>query len=256
MKLAKKHLKKWHRRIGITIAIFLLNLSITGIILNHYEILSLHKKMITSSWLLDWYDVKYPQDIRCMNLNKNKLCDIDNSIYLINKNLKVTALIHELGKLINIHQTPSEIIVITSKGLVIFDADFILVDSINLFEEIFSYITTSAYQNNKLFLQSENQYLEVDLNSMDIDEVDFNDWPSVQLPQTNLYHLQNKYLKLSIGQAYRQKQISQLKFIQDLHSGQLFFKSGKFLTDLVAILTIFLVISSLITWQRRKVKTN
>ena len=256
MKSVKKHLRKWHRRVGITIAILLLNLSITGLILNHYEVLSLHKKMITSSWLLDWYDVKYPENIHCLNLDKNKLCSVDNNIYRIDNELNVTTLIREQADLINIYRSPSEIIVVTNNSLVIFDNEFVLIDSINVFEEIFSYITASSYQNAQLFLQTENQSLLVDLNSLDIQEINIKDWPSVLFTKANLYYLEDEKLKISIGQAYRQKQISQLKFIQDLHSGQLFFRTGKFLTDLVAILTIFLVFSSLITWQTRKAKTN
>ena len=258
MKSVKKFLRKWHRRIGITLAIFLLNLSITGIILNHYEVLSLHTKMIKSSWLLDWYGVKYPEKISCITLLiskvETKFCNVDNIIYHIDKLNRIRELTHNQGNLINVYSNSPEFILVTSHSVIIFDEKFNLVDSIDIVEERFSSISSSLYFENQLFLQTEKQSLLLELTSFDIHETNDIHWPSNKSTQTKVYQLKDKTIKQSVGQAYRQKQISQLKFFQDLHSGQLFFRTGKLLTDLVAILTIFLVISSLITWRRRVAK--
>ena len=58
---------RWHRRIGIIAAFFVIILSVTGIILNHNASLNLHKQFITAPWLLSWYgyepDADYAQEI-------------------------------------------------------------------------------------------------------------------------------------------------------------------------------------------------
>lgn len=46
---------RWHRRIGITAAVFVVILSVTGIILNHNVTLGIDKNFITNEWLLEWY---------------------------------------------------------------------------------------------------------------------------------------------------------------------------------------------------------
>jgi len=51
-------LHRWHRRFGITIALIVLLLVITGILLNHTTELDLGHRYINSAWLLDWYEIK------------------------------------------------------------------------------------------------------------------------------------------------------------------------------------------------------
>lgn len=46
---------RWHRRIAIVAAFFVIILAVTGIILNHNIALGINKDFITSEWLLDWY---------------------------------------------------------------------------------------------------------------------------------------------------------------------------------------------------------
>lgn len=46
---------RWHRRIGITAALFVILLSVTGLILNHNTSLGLNKDFITNELLLNWY---------------------------------------------------------------------------------------------------------------------------------------------------------------------------------------------------------
>ena len=84
-KVRKKIFRKWHRRIGFTASLFLFNLAITGIMLNHYETLSLHKNYIESSWLLDWYNVKAPQNIDCAKVSNSTICQLDSQIYINNQ---------------------------------------------------------------------------------------------------------------------------------------------------------------------------
>jgi uncharacterized iron-regulated membrane protein len=48
---------RWHRRIGVVATLFIILLSITGILLNHNAQLSLHKVNIESPWLLELYNI-------------------------------------------------------------------------------------------------------------------------------------------------------------------------------------------------------
>ena len=64
--------------------------------------------------------------------------------------------------------------------------------------------------------------------------------------------LDNENIIQQLKSSYLARQITQLKFIQDLHSGRILSLPGKLLTDLTGIVIIILIVSGFIAWQRRK----
>ena len=58
-----RHLRKWHRKLGIVAAFFLIFLSISGIALNHTEEFSLGHIPVSSSLLLDHYGIQAPKQV-------------------------------------------------------------------------------------------------------------------------------------------------------------------------------------------------
>lgn len=55
-------LYRWHRRIGLVSLIFVLVLTITGLLLNHNAELNFHKKHIQSQWVHQWYGLPAPEE--------------------------------------------------------------------------------------------------------------------------------------------------------------------------------------------------
>ncbi len=55
--LPTRTLRLWHRRIGLTAALFVVLLSVTGLLLNHASSLNLDNVKIENSWILDWYGI-------------------------------------------------------------------------------------------------------------------------------------------------------------------------------------------------------
>ena len=254
----KHHQKKrsqffriWHRRIGFMASVFLLNLALTGLMLNHYESLSLHSNHIKSSWLLDWYGVKYPQQIQCLKLEQDEVCQVDNFIYRTSSNGLIQLLNEDLGDLISLTKNQTEIYLTTQKSINIYNQEFELIDGLNIFDELTENIITSEFLNNHFFIQTSKQQFEINLSTFEIVELVKHESQTLLQSKQPFYALTDQALKLSIGQDYREKQISQLKFIQDLHSGQILSIQGKLVNDLAAIIIILLAISGFITWQRR-----
>ena len=62
-----RHLRKWHRKLGILAAFFLIFLSITGIALNHTNYFSLAHQPITNAYLLSHYGIHPPSNVRFFN---------------------------------------------------------------------------------------------------------------------------------------------------------------------------------------------
>ena len=51
---------RWHRRIGLVLSVFLLWMLASGVLLNHSDDLSLHKRFMSNVKLLQWYGVAPP----------------------------------------------------------------------------------------------------------------------------------------------------------------------------------------------------
>lgn len=219
----KMFFRKWHRRIGFAASLFLLILASTGILLNHYESLALHQHYIQSTWILDWYGVKQPQKIHCIK-SSSTICQVGSHLYSATQQTKLQLLSSDATALRMVINSPSETYIVTDTRVDIYNPDFQLIESLDRRDEL-----NRALINGIL---SENDHSKAALNQV-VEPV-------------------NSQLKQVLSDQYRRQQITYLKFIQDLHSGQLFNLPGKLFTDLLGITLLILAISGFITWQRRK----
>ena len=75
-----RHLRAWHRKLGVFAAFFLIFLSITGIALNHTNVLGLAHQPITNTWLLNQYGIKNPTEIN--SYHQGELIVTDQYVWL------------------------------------------------------------------------------------------------------------------------------------------------------------------------------
>ncbi len=252
-KRRKNLFRKWHRRIGFTVAIFLFNLAITGILLNHSDDLELHKRYIKSDWLINLYGVKAPSSGQCLLFNhlENNICQLGSKIYLGENQI-----ISQAASLVGVVQLNGLFYLATRTEIYVYTEDFELVETLNKqiglpipIDEI-ELVRQPKKQNNidELLILSNQKSWSLDQESLSWDQSDFklkSSVPFIPLKETQLTLLQNQYLDT---------QITRLKFVQDLHSGRFFSLPGKLLTDLVGVIVILLAISGFYAWQRRKEK--
>ncbi|HSH28688.1 MAG TPA: hypothetical protein VK971_02180, partial [Thiohalobacter sp.] len=59
-RLKLKSLYIWHRYIGLSAALFVLILAVTGLLLNHTERFAFDSRHVSTDWLLDWYGIQAP----------------------------------------------------------------------------------------------------------------------------------------------------------------------------------------------------
>ncbi len=67
-----RHLREWHRKLGIMAAFFIIFLSLSGVALNHTTTLSLAHQPISNLWLLDLYGISPPNDVRIYQVNSKQ----------------------------------------------------------------------------------------------------------------------------------------------------------------------------------------
>ncbi len=73
----------WHRRLGVTVALFAIILSVTGIALNHAAFLRLNEIQIEAEWLLSWYGVQgVTDDAVAFRVGENWVSSTNGRVFL------------------------------------------------------------------------------------------------------------------------------------------------------------------------------
>ncbi len=259
LKKRKSIFRKWHRRLGFAASLFLFNLAITGLLLNHYEGLALHTKYLSSEPLLSLYQIKAPKTASCFGDNLQKACQIGRFIY-INQSF-----IQESESNLRLFTAlKQQTILVSDKSLQVFTPELKLIDEV-IHEDFFqSPVQHWSIHNGQLIAQlhkNVDDYLNEPLYLFDFELFEWNklDGATLNLNQSN-----QKVTTLSTEQPvtqaelsalqslYRQQQITLLRFVQDLHSGRILGFSGQTTNDITAIILLLLAISGFVTWQRRK----
>jgi len=257
-KQRKNFFRQWHRRIGFTAALFLFNLAVTGILLNHYEDLNLHQKYITSDWIIKWYGVKAPENVFCVpsDINRTSICQLGEKIYYGDQ-----LLVDETSPLVGMLKQDSLLYLSTSSAIYIYNSAMELVE----ISSSDSGLPPSIHQ--LLSLKSEISSADQAIAAISNDQFFLLNQDDMTWTKSKLYNINNQVLNiidkkslvsLSGEQAnklkglYLDRQITQLKLVQDLHSGSILFVPGKYLTDLIGLVIILLSITGFIAWQRRK----
>ncbi|AOE49460.1 PepSY domain-containing protein [Kangiella sediminilitoris] len=241
----KGHYRKWHRRFGVAASIFLLNLAVTGLLLNHYEALKLHQSYITSDWLMDWYGIESPESVNCLQSKQKRVCQIGDQIYLNETFWKEQA-----DPILLFKTLEQESLLITSSHAFWLTKDLALIEDISFAEELGNTISSAGFINDQLTVETTSGK-GYQFNS------DFFSWEQTNSAPTLKRQAATEptpALKDTLSNGYRHRQITHLRFVQDLHSGAVIGLSGKITNDLTALIIIWLVISGFITWYRRKNK--
>ena len=237
---------RWHRYLGLTTALFLVMLSVTGILLNHTEELKLAKRYVQSEWILNIYGIKTPSIAAAFPVDDDVIwiSSISNKLYL-NQHL-IPGSYEKLGGAVNMQQgfivilIGEQILLITPKGEVI--------ERLTTTEGLPTGISLLALTTDKqLIAQTASGLYKPDDDFMTWEKVADNpklQWIKPQSPPLNLQ-------QALITQVSEQI-IPVERLLLDLHSGRLFGIWGVYFMDLVAILILILASTGLFMWLQRQ----
>lgn len=63
MKNLRTFLLRWHWRIGVIAAVFLILIAGTGVVLNHSRLLTLHEIYLDAEWIMALYNMDLPPEV-------------------------------------------------------------------------------------------------------------------------------------------------------------------------------------------------
>jgi hypothetical protein len=248
------HLRKWHRILGISASIFILLLSLSGIVLNHSDQFTLPTTHVKSEFILSFYGLSDPEKIRAFEINHSTLIATDDQLWLGDK-----LVLDNVGSLVSAVYFNGVIVAIVDEQLLLLSSEGEVIEKMDTTAGIPKNISHLATQLNgklnadKIWLKTTTAWYVSDEQLLH--------W---QLAETSLIPDWVKPVELSevqLDQAhknFRSRVINWERVLLDFHSGRIFGIAGPLFSDLVALLLILLSISGIAMWLRnaRKKKTN
>ena len=233
-----RHLREWHRQLGIFAALFLLFLSISGIALNHTEWFELDKKHITSHWLLDLYGIEAPSHIS--GFHHGDVVVIDQFVWLKGK-----LLVEQTEPVLTVTPFHQYWLVLTPINLTLYDDQGQLLDRIDSSYGLPEELTAIAVNGEFVIVNSSQGYFQSDKQLIE--------WQEIQtVVEPNWIEAE----PLEVAQTqraitdYRAQMLTLERVILDAHSGRLFGDIGVYFIDFIAICMILLSLSGVYIWLR------
>ncbi len=234
----------WHRYIGVSAALLVIILAVSGLMLNHTDKLQLDSHYVSNNWLLNQYGIHAPTDIRSYSLQNHWLSQWGERLFLDQTEIGETPE-KLLGALFYrdmlVMALESEVWLLTPKGE--------LIEKLGGNEGIPAGMSAIGITDDGqvAVMAAHGVY------SADRDLVIWQDSPeaitvwvdSENLPADLYQHLLQKY---------RGYGLSLERVVLDLHSGRIFGQYGIYIMDAAAVLMLFLAFSGSWIWGIRWIR--
>ncbi len=242
----KKHLKlaslyNWHRYLGVSVAIFVIFISLTGLVVNHGHDLSLDEQHIQNTFILDLYGIEQPDSIIGYRVGRNWVSHWGDRLFFNSIPFTQTDF-HLQG----ITETSRFIAIATTEEIWLVTIDGEIIEKLTTPSEKLGDIEKIGTRNDNLYVRTTHGTYRADH--------DIISWRSAvnsniawSLPDT----LPHSLTKAVLAQDHS---ITVERFLLDIHSGRILPTLGIILFDLAGIIMTFLAISGLSIWYTRRKK--
>jgi len=232
----------WHRYFGITAAVFVVVLSVSGLLLNHTEELELDSSYVKSGFLLNWYGIHAPQGLTSFTSGTVTITAVGEQIFWGAKHLpNVSAPL--VGML-----TYGDLVVIASGGsLSLYTSDGELVEKLDQVAGVPDGILALGVTSQALLAIKTAQGVYLTNESM-------LEWHRDNESDVLWSKISPLPVELESGlqRSYRGIGLSAERLMLDLHSGRILGRAGVYLVDAAAIIFLLLAVSGVWLWARRQ----
>ena len=235
-------INKWHKKIGIAVALFVVLLVISGIALNHSHGLNLNNNFIKSEWLLDLYNINPDSEPIGFVIDNNWATQVGDRIYF--NDFEISSDAKQLFGLI----MSNRIYVVAFDGkLALFTEDGELIEQLTGAEGVPAGMRAIGLSDQgDVIIRAAHGFYHVDLDELEWEEFDQLDasWSETrQIPN----ELHQRLLKI-----YRGRGLTLERVLLDFHSGRIVGNWGVYVVDLIAILFLLLALSGCWMWWKRR----
>ncbi len=232
----------WHRYFGISTAVFVIVLTITGLVLNHTDELQLDASYVQSDLLLDWYGISSPGELTSHTAGSINITAVNDQIFWNNERLT-----HISAPLAGM-QTYSDLVVIASGGtLSLFTPDGELVEKLdNVAGVPTGILAIGITPQSLLAVKTARGIYLADENLLE--------WSRAANPEVtwSVAAPTTPSLTEDLKKAYRGTGLPVERIMLDLHSGRILGRAGVYMMDAAATGFLLLAVSGIWLWMRRR----
>ena len=237
-------LQIWHWYMGVTAAVFVLLLSVTGVLLNHTERLGLDKHYVQMDLLLDWYGIHAPETITSFAVDTRQITLFGRHLYL-----ETLALPGEYQQLKGAATYADLVVVAVDNDILLLTQEGELVEHLDSTDGVPSGMRALGKDSHDaLVIEGAHAIYQPG--------VDFLSWTPWQGDRHSIAWQQPTPLPQTLFQAlakhYRGEVLPMERVLLDLHSGRLLGRYGVWVMDAAAVLLIMLAFTGTWMWLKRR----
>jgi hypothetical protein len=235
-------LRLLHRYGGLSAALLVIVISLTGLLLNHTERLGLANMRVQSTWLLNWYGIKPPL-MQTYALNDIYVSHAGQRLYL-----NSTRLNGNFSRLCGAARIGDLVIISVDARLVLLETDGTLVEVLDTVHGIPGNICQIGVYNQQLVVDTGAGQWRADST--------LSQWEEFQADRMRVDWTATRDLPVKLRAALLEDQrgdgLSLEQVILDIHSGQIIGMAGPWLSDAFAIVFILLALSGVWMWFKTR----
>ncbi len=230
-----------HKIIGMVVTVFVVVLSVTGIVLMHTDDLSLSESYVKNQVLLTLYNISPDSDPISYEVNGKFLTQIDDRLYF-----NVSPVAAHIDSLIGSIYIDDIYVVGFTSSVMLVTANGELIETLGQLHGVPAGMSAIGSRNNNIIVNVNGELKSTDINmatwlSTTTDAVDWSE--QSQLPREQMDSIMNAY----IGEGLPLERV-----ILDIHSGRIIGTTGVILVDIAVILFLVLSISGWLAWYKKK----
>ncbi len=231
---------KWHRKVGITAAFFVMLLVVTGLLLNHTDKLNLQNIFVQSEKLLEWYNIQPKGQMKGFRVDQHWLIQIDGRLYF--DQIELTDHIEDLYGAVRINDG---FVVALDGNLLILTQSGELVERLSGSEGVPAGIKSIGLSEvgNIVIKAAHGDYIA------DLDTAEWQEQEGLVVSWSVADEIPDK-LSEQLLRLYRGKGLSLERVIIDIHSGRVLGQAGVLLVDFMALLFLLLAMSGVWMWYK------
>jgi len=229
---------------GVTSALFVILLSISGLILHQSVRLDLDRQFIESSTMLAWYDIEVPGITLSYSAADDRVSLIADAIYF---NARRVA--GSYSALVGLVHTDFAYALATNDQILLLTRDGDLVEVLGSVHGVpFGIEAIGSAEDGAVYLKIAGSLIEADLDALtwagSVMQESAIEWSSSSAP--------SEQMAGRIGSDYAASLLSWERLVLDIHSGRFLGKFGVVLVDIMALLFVFMAVTGIWIWSRRR----
>ncbi|WP_272962419.1 PepSY-associated TM helix domain-containing protein [Alcanivorax jadensis] len=232
------HWRRWHRWLGLLVALPVLVLSVTGVLLNHIESLDWADDPLPS-WLARSYGVPLSEQIHGSQVDGHWYAQTGERLFM-DGSAVASCLAPFQGA-------------VAAQGLTVAGCggDLLLLQGSEQVERLrpgqgVPAFTRLGVAGEALVLETENRLLRFGLENLNSVVLAVPDWQPVVIEPLPAV-LQPRLQAASVPES-----LNWQRLLQDLHAGRVFGWAGQLVMDLAALLLVILALTGVIIWSRSR----